>query len=126
MGEVAPASVVSFTQPIQMRVEELISGVRATLAVKLYGPELDGLDRLSQQIKLAISEVPGVEDLSLEANLGKPQVRIQVNRTQLSRYGLNADDVLTVVRNGIGNEAVSTLVDGVRRFDITRPDQKQT
>ncbi len=119
LQEVAPASVVSYTQPIQMRVEELISGVRATLAVKLYGPELAGLDRLSQKIKSVISDVPGVEDLSLEANLGKPQVRIRVNRTQLSRYGLNADDVLTIVRNGIGNEAVSTLVDGVRRFDIT-------
>ena len=119
LQEVAPASVVSFTQPIQMRVEELISGVRATLAVKLYGPELSGLDKLSQEIKVAISAVPGVEDLSLEANLGKPQIRIQVDRTQLSRYGLNADDVLTVVRNGIGNEAVSTMIDGVRRFDIT-------
>lgn len=119
LEEVAPASVISFTQPIQMRVEELISGVRATLAVKLYGPDLAGLDRLSQEVKSVVSEVPGVEDLSLEANLGKPQVRIQVDRAQLSRYGLNVDDVLTVVRNGIGNEAVSTLVDGVRRFDIT-------
>ncbi|HKJ20031.1 MAG TPA: efflux RND transporter permease subunit, partial [Woeseiaceae bacterium] len=116
---VAPASVVAFTQPIQMRVEELISGVRATLAVKVYGTDLAGLDRLSQQIKNVISDVPGVEDLSLEANLGKPQIRIEVDRSQLSRYGLNAEDVLTLVRNGIGNEAVSTLIDGVRRFDIT-------
>ena len=116
---VAPASVVAFTQPIQMRVEELISGVRATLAVKVYGTDLAGLDRLSQQIKNVISDVPGVEDLSLEANLGKPQIRIEVDRRQLSRYGLNAEDVLTLVRNGIGNEAVSTLIDGVRRFDIT-------
>ncbi len=115
----APASVKSYTQPIQMRVEELISGVRATLAVKVYGPELNGLDRLSAQIKNVISEVPGVEDLSLEANLGKPQIRIEVDRAQLSRYRLNADDVLRLVRNGIGNEPVSTLVDGVRRFDIT-------
>ena len=119
LKEEAPASVIAYTQPIQMRVEELISGVRATLAVKVYGPELNGLDRLSAQIKNVISEVPGVEDLSLEANLGKPQVRIEVDRTQLSRYGLNADDVLRLVRNGIGNEPVSTLVDGVRRFDIT-------
>jgi cobalt-zinc-cadmium resistance protein CzcA len=119
LEEVAPSSVVSSTQPIQMRVEELISGVRATLAVKLYGPELDGLEQLSRKLKGVVSQVAGVEDLSLEANLGKPQVRIQVDRTQLSRYGLNADDVLTVVRNGIGNEAVTTMVDGVRRFDIT-------
>ena len=127
LKEVAPASVIAFTQPIQMRVEELISGVKATLAVKVYGPDLAGLDRLSQQIKSMISDVPGVEDLSLEANLGKPQIRIEVNRSQLSRYGLNAEDVLTLVRNGIGNEPVSTLIDGVRRFDITaglHPDAK--
>ena len=114
-----PTSVIAFTQPIQMRVEELISGVRATLAAKLYGQDLGELDRLSQAIKNAIAQVPGVADLSLEANIGKPQIRIQVNRTQLARYGLNADDVLTVVRTGIGNEPVSTLIDGVKRFDIT-------
>jgi len=114
-----PTAVISFTQPIQMRVEELISGVRATLAAKLYGQDLNELDRISQQVKNAISQVPGVADLSLEANLGKPQIRIQVNREQLARYGMNADEVLTVVRTGIGNEPVSTLIDGVKRFDIT-------
>jgi len=116
---VVPTAVISFTQPIQSRVEELISGVRATLAAKLYGEDLGELDRLSGRIRAAIATVPGVADLSLEANLGKPQVRIQVDRARLARYGLNADDVLTIVRTGIGNEAVSTLIDGVRRFDIT-------
>ncbi len=114
-----PTAVVAFTQPIQMRVEELISGVRATLAAKIYGEDLEELDRLSELVKDAIAEIPGVADLSLEANVGKPQVRIRVNRNQLARYGLNADDVLSVVRTGIGNEPVSTLIDGVRRFDIT-------
>ena len=116
---VVPTAVVAFTQPIQMRVEELISGVRATLATKIYGEDLQELDRLSAEIKEAIAEVEGVADLSLEANVGKPQIRIQVDRDQLARYGLNADDVLSVVRTGIGNEPVSTLIDGVRRFDIT-------
>ena len=116
---VVPTAVIAFTQPIQMRVEELISGVRATLAVKIYGEDLGELDRLSERIKNAISQVDGVADLSLEANIGKPQIRIKVNRDQLARYGLNADDVLTVVQTGIGNEPVSTLIDGVRRFDIT-------
>jgi heavy metal efflux system protein len=114
-----PTSVIAFTQPIQMRVEELISGVRATLATKIYGEDLAELDRLSLKIKEAINIIPGVADLSLEANIGKPQIRIQVNRSQLARYGLNADDVLTIVRTGIGNEPVSTLIDGVKRFDIT-------
>ncbi|MEQ8991854.1 MAG: CusA/CzcA family heavy metal efflux RND transporter, partial [Pseudomonadales bacterium] len=116
---VVPTAVVAFTQPIQMRVEELISGVRATLAAKIYGQDLGELDRLSQAVKDTIAEVPGVADLSLEANAGKPQIRIQVDRERLARFGLNADDVLDVVRTGIGNEPVSTLIDGVRRFDIT-------
>jgi len=119
LEEAVPTAVISFTQPIQMRVEELISGVRATLAAKLYGQDLDELDRVSQQVKNAISQVEGVADLSLEANLGKPQIQIRVNRDQLARYGMNTDEVLTVVRTGIGNEPVSTLIDGVKRFDIT-------
>ena len=116
---VAPTAVVAFTQPIQMRVEELISGVRATLAAKIYGEDLAELDRLSEEVKNVIAGVDGVADLSLEANVGKPQIRIKVRRDQLARFGLNADDVLSVVRTGIGNEPVSTLIDGVRRFDIT-------
>jgi len=119
LEQVVSTAVVAFTQPIQMRVEELISGVRATLAAKLYGEDLAELDRLSRRVKDIVARVPGVADLSLEANLGKPQIRIQVNRERLARYGLNADEVLNVVRSGIGNEPVSTLIDGVRRFDIT-------
>jgi cobalt-zinc-cadmium resistance protein CzcA len=119
LEKAVPTAVIAFTQPIQMRVEELISGVRATLAAKIYGENLAELDRLSEEIKNVIARVEGVADLSLEANVGKPQIRIKVNRGQLARYGLNADDVLSVVRTGIGNEPVSTLIDGVRRFDIT-------
>ncbi|MBL4603788.1 MAG: efflux RND transporter permease subunit [Emcibacteraceae bacterium] len=116
---VVPTAVIAFTQPIQMRVEELISGVRATLAIKLYGEDLAVLDNLSSEIKDVVAEVNGVADLSLEANIGKPQIRIRVNRLALARYGMNADEVLDIVRSGIGNEPVSTLIDGVKRFDIT-------
>lgn len=119
LSDALPTAVVSYTQPIQMRIEELISGVRATLALKLYGDDLAELDRLSAKIKDTLATVPGVADLGLEANIGKPQIRIEIDRDALSRYGLNADDVLTVVRNGIGGEPVGTLLDGVRRFDIT-------
>ena len=119
LEEVVPTSVIAFTQPIQMRVEELISGVRATLAIKLYGEDLTELDRISGQLKDVVARVEGVADLSIEANVGKPQVQIIVDRDQLARYGMNADEVLTVVRSGIGNEPVSTLIDGVKRFDIT-------
>ena len=118
LEEAVPNVVPSYTQPIQMRVEELISGVRATLALKLYGEDLTQLDQLSGRIKQVLQGVPGVADLSLEANIGKPQIRIAVNRDELALYGMNAEEVLTIVRNGLGGEPVSVLLDGVKRFDI--------
>ena len=118
LEEVAPTAVIAFTQPIQMRVEELISGVRATLATKIYGEDLATLDKLSAEIKGVLEKVPGAADLALEANIGKPQIRIQIDRDALARFGLNAEDVLTVVRNGIGAETVSTLIQGIKRFEI--------
>ena len=116
-GEVATA-VFGATQPIQMRVEELISGVRATLALKVRGEDLDKLEELSAQIKAVVGTVPGVADLSAEANKGKPQMVIKVDREAAARYGLNANEILEIVQAGIGGETVSTLIDGTRRFDI--------
>jgi len=116
--EAIPTVVVGATQPIQMRVDELISGVRATLALKVYGPDLETLDRLGAQLKPVLASVKGVADLSLEANKGKPQIVIRVDRQAASRYGITADDVLELVQTGIGGKAVSTLLDGTRRFDI--------
>ncbi len=113
-----PTSVLGATQPIQMRVEELISGVRATLALKIFGEDLSTLDRLAGQMKSVLSAVSGVADLSLEANKGKPQLLIKVNRDEAARYGINADEILEVVQAGIGGKSVSTLIDGTRRFDI--------
>jgi heavy metal efflux system protein len=118
LEQAVPNVVPGYTQPIQMRVEELISGVRATLALKLYGEDLVELDRLGAQIKTVLAGVPGVADLSLEANVGKPQIRIEVDRGELARHGMNAEEVLTIVRNGLGGEPVSVLLDGVKRFDI--------
>jgi len=113
-----PTAVFGATQPIQMRVEELISGVRATLALKVYGEDLDKLEELSAQLKGVIGAIPGVADLSAEANKGKPQMVIKVDRAAAARYGLNADDILEVVQAGIGGSTVSTLIEGTRRFDI--------
>jgi cobalt-zinc-cadmium resistance protein CzcA len=113
-----PTAVIAATQPIQMRVEELISGVRATLALKIYGEDLASLDRLAAAAKEIVERVPGAADVALEANQGKPQMVIKVNRPEAARYGINADDVLDVVQAGIGGKAVSTLLDGIRRYDI--------
>jgi cobalt-zinc-cadmium resistance protein CzcA len=113
-----PTAVIAATQPIQMRVEELISGVRATLALKIYGEDLASLDRLAAAAKEIVERVPGAADVALEANQAKPQMVIKVNRPEAARYGINADDVLDVVQAGIGGKAVSTLLDGIRRYDI--------
>jgi cobalt-zinc-cadmium resistance protein CzcA len=118
MEKVVPTAVFGATQPIQSRVEELISGVRATLALKLYGQDLETLDRLTGQMKEALERIPGVADLSAEANKGKPQLIIKVNRDAASRYGINADEILEVVQAGIGGSSVSTLIEGTKRFDI--------
>lgn len=113
-----PTVVLTPTQPIQSRVEELISGVRATLALKLYGPDLPTLDRLAGQIKGVLAGVQGVADLSLEANTGKPQIAIRADRQSMARYGVSVAELLEVVRAGIGGQGVSTLIDGTKRFDI--------
>ncbi|HVY06977.1 MAG TPA: CusA/CzcA family heavy metal efflux RND transporter [Burkholderiales bacterium] len=113
-----PTVVLGATQPIQMRVDELISGVRATLALKIYGEDLATLDRLAGEIKAVLDRVPGAADLALEANKGKPQMIVRVNREEAARYGINADEILEVVQAGIGGKSVSTVIDGVKRFDI--------
>ena len=118
MEQVIPTVVFGATQPIQMRVEELISGVRATLALKVYGEDLATLDRLANEMKGTLAKVPGATDLALEANKGKPQLVVHVNREESARYGINADEILEVVQAGIGGASVSTLIDGVKRFDI--------
>ncbi len=118
MEQVIPTVVFGATQPIQMRVEELISGVRATLALKVYGEDLATLDRLANEMKGVLAKVPGAADLALEANKGKPQLVVRVNREESARYGINADEILEVVQAGIGGASVSTLIDGVKRFDI--------
>jgi cobalt-zinc-cadmium resistance protein CzcA len=118
LEKAVPTAVFGATQPIQMRVEELISGVRAALALKLYGEDLETLDRLTAQIRNTLADVPGVADLAAEANKGKPQLVIKVDRAAAARLGINADEILEIVQSGIGGSSVSTLIEGTRRFDI--------
>jgi len=113
-----PTALFSFGQPIQMRVDELISGIRASLAVKLYGEDLATLSKLAEQIKDVLTSVKGAKDVQVETVLGKPTVTIQVDRAAAARFGLNAADVLEIVQAGIGGETVSALLDGAKRYDI--------
>ena len=80
--------------------------------------DLETLDRLTAQIRNTLADVPGVADLAAEANKGKPQLVIKVDRAAAARLGINADEILEIVQSGIGGSSVSTLIEGTRRFDI--------
>ena len=114
----APTAVFSVGQPIQSRVEELVSGVRSPLALRVYGEDLEQLDRLAARIKDVLERVQGVADLSLEANKGKPQITVAVNRQEAARYGSTVDEALEVVQTGIGGKSAGIVLDGTKRFDI--------
>jgi heavy metal efflux system protein len=113
-----PTAVATGSQPIKMRVDELISGVKAPLSLRIYGEDLGELDRLAARIKAVLDRVQGVADLALEANRGKPQIAVRVDRLAAARYGISVDDVLDVVQTGIGGKPAGVVFDGTRRFDI--------
>ena len=113
-----PTALFSFGQPIQMRVDELISGTRATLAVKVHGEDLATLSRLGEEVKNILAGMRGAKDVQAEMLLGKPTVTIQVDREAAARFGLNVDDVLEIIHAGVGGEAVSTFIEGNRRAPI--------
>lgn len=106
------------TQPIAMRIEELLEGVKAELAVKIYGDDQKVLDRISKDIQAKLKGVDGLEEIEVEAQLGQAQIQIEPNYLALARYGISVDEVMSVIRNGIGEEAVSEKIEGIRRFGI--------
>jgi len=95
---------LNFTQPIQNLFDELLSGVRAEIAIKLFGEDLDVLRSTAQDIRNSIDTIPGLTDLSTEQSFGQPQVRIVADRDQCTRYGINVADVLELVEMGIGGD----------------------
>jgi len=113
-----PTALFSFGQPIQMRVDELISGIRASLAVKIYGEDLRTLNGLAERVKDVLGAVRGATDVQVETLTGKPMLTLQVDRAAAARFGLSVADVLQVVQAGLGGEAVSTLIDGTKRYEI--------
>ena len=120
-----PGVQVSMSQPIQNMFGELISGVKAELAVKVFGEDMDELRRKGEEIKNVLASVPGVADLSLEQSFGQPQVQIDVDAEKAARYGLGVDDILEAVELGVGGEVIGQVFQQTRRFGIlVRFDEK--
>lgn len=113
-----PGLLFNFSQPIATRVDELLSGVRAQLAIKLFGPDLDVLAEKGQQIEAAVRTVQGTRDVAMEQIAGEAQLVVQPDRQALSRYGLAVSDVMSVVRDGLGGAAAGQIINGNERYDI--------
>ncbi len=113
-----PGVLLNFTQPIRMTVDELLEGVRAELAVKLFGDDLDLLKKKADEISTLLTNVRGAADIQVDQVSGKPQLKITVNRHAIARYGLNLSDVQQVIRTAIGGETAGQIFEGIRRFDI--------
>lgn len=113
-----PGLAYNFTQPIAMRVDELTSGVKSDLAVKIYGEDLDVLGNIGDKISEMLPNLPGTDNFYVEQSVGQPYLTIQIDREAVASFGLNVDDVQKVIEAGIGGLEVSQLYEGQRSFDI--------
>lgn len=116
--EQLPGNNYEFTQPIQMRMNELISGVRADVAVMLYGDDLDTLQQVGKRLQKVVAAVPGAADVRLEETSGLPLLTVLPDRQKLAGYGLNPGQVQSTVATAVGGQVAGQLFEGDRRFDI--------
>jgi cobalt-zinc-cadmium resistance protein CzcA len=113
-----PGSKYEFTQPIQMRFNELIAGVRSEVAIKIYGDDLDTLVDLGGRTETLLQSVAGNADVQSEQVTGLPMLAVTPNRTRLARYGLNVADVQRTLTIAVGGRAAGQVFEGDRRFDV--------
>jgi cobalt-zinc-cadmium resistance protein CzcA len=123
-----PGNNYEFTQPIQMRFNELISGVRSDVAIKVFGDDLDQLLSIGEEIEGLVGSVPGAQDAKVEQVTGLPVLQITPNRDALARMGLNVADVQNVIGASFGGAKAGQIFEGDRRFDIVvrLPEQLRT
>ncbi len=117
LGEI-PGILVNFTQPIEMTVDELLEGVRAQLAVKVFGEDLATLERTAEQIARLVRSIPGAADVQVDRLAGAPQLLLRVDREAVARWGLDVETVQETIRAAVGGAVVGQVFEGIRRFDI--------
>ncbi|MCF8360243.1 MAG: CusA/CzcA family heavy metal efflux RND transporter [Prolixibacteraceae bacterium] len=124
---VLPGIEYEFTQPIEMRFNELITGVRADLAIKIFGEDLDVLNQKAFEAKALIDSVPGAADVIVEKTAGLPQMRVKYKRNKVAYYGLNIEELNRYVSMAFGGEQAGSVFEGERRFDLVtrlRPEYR--
>lgn len=117
-AEEIPGNNYEFTQPIQMRFNELLSGVRADVAVKVFGDDLETLLETSESIEAILAGIPGAQDVKIEQITGLPVLQVTPDRAALARFGLNVSDVQNVLRASLGGATAGQIFEGDRRFDV--------
>lgn len=113
-----PGIDFNYTQPAEDAVDEAETGLKSSLAVKIYGPDLKVLQDKGKAIKTAMERVPGITDVTLVHELGQPNLAIRIDRAAIARYGLNVADVNTVIEAAIGGDVATQVVQGEKQFDL--------
>ena len=113
-----PGVIFNFTQPAEDAVDEAETGLKSALAVKIFGADLATLEENARKVKRIISKVPGIVDITAVRELGQPSLIVTPNRARIAQYGLNVDDVNTMVETAMGGKAASQVIQGERQFDL--------
>ncbi|HSZ71272.1 MAG TPA: CusA/CzcA family heavy metal efflux RND transporter, partial [Cytophagaceae bacterium] len=115
---VYPGVNFNFSQPIMDNVEEAVSGVKGSIALKIYGTDFDYLSEQADKVYNIMKKVPGIEDLGIVQNLGQPELRIELDQEKMDLYGIQTADAQAVIAMSIGGQAASQMYEGERKFDI--------
>jgi len=113
-----PGVIFNYTQPAEDAVDEAETGLKSLLAVKIFGGDLATLEAKARQVKTIIAKVPGIADITVVRELGQPSLTVIPNREKIAQYGLNVDDVNTLVETAMGGKAASQVIQGERQFDL--------
>jgi heavy metal efflux system protein len=113
-----PGVIFNFTQPAEDAVDEAETGLKSSLAVKIFGTDLATLEDNARKVKRIISKVPGITDITVVREMGQPSLIVTPNRAKIAQYGLNVDDVNTMVETAMGGKAASQVIQGERQFDL--------
>ncbi|HXA75616.1 MAG TPA: CusA/CzcA family heavy metal efflux RND transporter [Candidatus Acidoferrales bacterium] len=113
-----PGVIFNFTQPAEDAVDEALTGLKSSLAVKIYGPDLNVLQDKALEIKRRLSQVRGFTELTVVRELGQPTLLIDTDRDKIARYGINVADVETVVQAAVGGQAATQVIQGEKLFDL--------
>ena len=120
-----PGITFNYTQPAEDAVDEAETGLKSALAVKIFGKDLDVLQRKGKAIKAVLEHVRGIGDVTLVQELGQPSLTIDIDRAKIARFGLNIDDINSVIQTAIGGDAATQVVQGEKQFDLVLRLQRQ-